>query len=276
MGIAFPATFDATFTPTESWQINGQAVPQQQSETVTPSGITLSWRATTQTLTNVLRPLKSDEGKVEVLERDNGGYVAVDRANGSNTYTLTPPSRREPLRFERDVHVRKYEEDLVGPDVGEWQVEVEFAKSAPRTDDPTASEVLNGQAFPATFDWTFGARDAEWKFTTPQGSLVSSRVDAEFKGTGEEGVRRFELLVRFTSEQARVWESAFARLGGGRVREIPDAPNVAVDDTEGSATVDVNAPQGGVVGDGEYVVREWSSRRISDAYQEVGMVIAQK
>jgi hypothetical protein len=271
----FDWTFPQSLEPNANWLIDGDPVPRAISEVATPTTLTLTFRVTTDVLTSTLRPLKSDEGKVAVLDTDDGGFRAVDRANGGNTYTLTPPSARTPLRFERDYHVNRYEENLVSQEVGEWTVEVEFIKSANRTDTATAAEALNGQAFPAVFDWTFGDRDAEWKFTTSNGSIVTNRVDAEFLGTGESGVEQFELTTRLTFAQARVLETALSRVRGVRVRQIPDAPNVAVDDTDGdAATVDINAPGGGVVTDGAYVVREYDAERISDAYNQVSLTIA--
>lgn len=272
---AFDWTFPQTLSANPNWLIDGDPVPRAISEVAGPTTLNLTFRVTTDVLTSVLRPLKSDEGKVAVLEDDDGGFRAIDRAGGDNTYTLTPPDKRDPLRLERDYHVSKYEESLVSQSVGEWTVEVEFVKSANRTDTATAAEALNGASFPWTFDQAFGPRDAEWKLGTSNGAVVTNRVDAEFIGTGEGGVRRFELTTRLTFEQSRVLETALSRSRGVRVRQIPDAPNVAVDATDGdTATVDVNSPAKAVVSDGEYVVSGYETERISDAYQSVTLTLA--
>jgi len=115
-----------------------------------------------------------------------------------------------------------------------------------------------------------------WGFDTPLGQVVSSRVDAEFLGLGEGGVERFELTVRFTKSQCHVYEAAYVRLGGVRVREIPDATNVAVDETSGDGTVTIDSPNTSVVADSEYVITEWESERLNDAYQSLSMTVAQK
>jgi len=273
----FPAVFDASFDPNPNWLIDGVAVPRQISETVTPTTLTLQYRVTTNILTSALRPLKGDEGKVTVLDRDDGGHTAVDRADGSNTYLLEPPSKRTPLRETAEYHVQQYEEDLVSQDVGEWSVEVEFVRSEPRTDSLTLSDPAGGATFDWTFDQVFERRTpAAWGFTTSTSTFWSDRVDAEFVGTGEGGVRRFEIIARFTRDEARVWESDLGRLGGARIREIPDAPNVAVDDSGGDATVTLDPPTSAVVPAGDYTVIEWSSSRISEAYQSVSMVVAEQ
>jgi len=270
----FDWTFPQTFEPNPNWLIDGDPVPRAINEVAGPASLTLTFRVTSDVLTSVLRPLKSDEGQVSVLSDDDGGFLALDRADGANTFTLAPPSLRDPLRFEREYHVKKYEEDLVSQDTGEWTVEVEFVPAGDRTDTATAAEALNGASFPWTFDQAFGPRDAEWKFETPNGAIVSNRVDAEFLGTGENGVRRFELTARLTFEQTRVFETALARLRGVRVRQIPDAANVAVDETDGGATVDINSPEKAVVADGQYVVAGWQSERLTDAYNSVTTTIA--
>lgn len=275
MGATFPLVFDATFTQ-EDWAIDGTTFPQVTAETATSTSLTLSWRVTTPVLTSALRPLKPNQGQVDTLATDEGGFVAVDRANGGNTWELRPPGKRRPLRQVGDYHVRRYEEDLVSQDVGEWTVEIEFVPADNRADSPSIAEALNGATFPIVFPAAFGdGRDAEWKFETRLGSIVTNRVDAEFLGTGDNGVRRFEITARLTFKQSHAFEAAFARVGGARVRQIPDASNVAVDDTDGDATVTVNAPDNAVVADGEYVVTGWESVRINDAYQSVSFTVAQ-
>jgi hypothetical protein len=239
--------------------------------------VTLTWRVTTSVLEQALRPLKPDEGKVDVLGTDDGGFVSVDRASGNNTYTLTPPPTREPLRQEAKFHVARYEEDLVSQTGDEWQVEIEFVRGADRGDTPTADQPVSGAAFPMTFDAVFRVSPSAWGFTTPLGTLTSDRVDANVVGTGEGGVKRFNITARFTKSQAHVFEAAYARLGGGRVREVPDAANVAVDDTTDDAvTVEVDAPGSAEVPDGAYIVTRWESRRLTDAYQELDVTIAAK
>ena len=243
------------------WQLGGQALTEVTGETSTAVRLTLTSRVTTTVLENALRPLKPNEGKVDVLMTDDGGFVAVDRANENNTFTADPPERRKPLRQSGDVHVERYEEDLVSSEVGEWDVELELIRDADREDTPSISET------PAA---------DEWGFTTALGTIATARVDAEFLGTGSDGVERYELTTRLTFDQAHSFEAALAKIAGTRVKQIPDAPNIIVDETAGDDnTVTVDAPDGQtVVADGEYVVTEWESRRINDGYQEVSFTMA--
>lgn len=243
-----------------NWLLDGAEIGANTGETATHAALTLSQRVGTSTLSDVLRPLKSDEGKVTILPSDDGGFVAVDRADGGNTFTLTPPVKREPLRQEIAAHVQRYEEEMVSQTVDEWQVEIEFARGESRADTPAISETRD---------------TGEWAFDTRYGQIATGRVDAEFTGTGEGGIERFELIMRLTKEQAHVWEAAFALVEGTRIRQIPDATNEVQDDTNGDSTVGVVSPAADtVVSDGNYVVLSWESSRINDAYQEVTATIA--
>lgn len=243
-----------------NWVLDGQEIPGVFDEIATNDTLALAFRVQTETLTNVLRPLKTDQGQVGKLTTDTGGFVAVDRANGANTFDLIPPVRRKPLRQEGTVHVNRYEEDLISQEVNEWNVELDLLQAANRTDSPSSSDTPDA---------------GEWAFDTRYGQIATARVDAEFLGTGDDGVARFELTTRLTFEQAHVFEAALSKLDGQRVRQIPDGDNVAVDETGGANTLDVVSPTPDVVASGEYVCTEWESERLSDAYQQVSLTIAE-
>lgn len=285
-------------SPTD-WTLDGRELTTARpiDETATPETLTLTWRVTSEAAVRAFRALKSDQGKVDTLPRDDGGFTAVDRADGANTFTLSPPDRRRPLRQDRTVHVQRYEENLVSQTLNEWNIEVEFVVDADRTDSPSLSlaqqsataQIGSGGQLggPGGFQLggpggaNLGSRTGVppnvWSLQTPLGELATDRVDADVLGTGDEGVRRFELTARLTREQAHVFEAAYARLRGGRVRTIPDGPNLAVDALDGDVTLTVDAPDGqDAVGDGDYVVREWDSTRLTDRYQSVSVVIAEK
>ena len=244
------------------WRIAGNVIYGSTEEIATHRLLTLAFRVETQNLLDDLRALKSDEGQADVLGTDSGGFRAVDRANGGNTFVLIPPVTREPLRRRIDYHVDRYEEDLVSQTVDEWQVEVEFVPADNRTDTRSISET---------------AASDEWGLTTRYGTIATDRVDAEFLGTGADGVERFELTTRLTYQQALAFEAALSKLEGVRVRAIPDATNVAVDDTGGDNTLTVDPPTAGdEVPSGDYVVMSFESRRLNDSFQSVSIEIADK
>lgn len=283
----------------DTYLIGGEPIPALVDEVATHDTLTLTLRVTRATLLDHLRPLKADEGQVDTLGTDSGGYTAVDRANGGNTYNLEPPTDRQPLRQVGDYHVRRYEEDMVSQTTDEWDVELELVPAANRTDSAalglprqvTAPTVDAGGTLGQSSGFTLGNTGATlgtrnddvvppdwWGITTRHGTLATERVDAEFLGTGADGVERFELIMRLTFEQAHVFEAALARIEGVRVRDIPDETNEAVDDTDADVnTLTVDAPDGDeVVTDGDYVALEWSSRRLNDDWQHVELEMAAK
>lgn len=277
--------------------LDGQAIPAIIEEVATHRTLTLTLRTPTHILIDRVRPAKVNENKIAVLVTDDGGFAAVDRAGGPNTFTLDPPDNRKPLRQAGDYHVTRYEENLVSQAVDEWTVEIEFQRDADRTDAPThpVSEQVPdtpgaggtlGQASGFTMGGPAGATIGNadgvvppdwWGFETRHGLLATDRVDAQFIGTGAEGVERFEVVARFTFDQAHVWEAALAKVDGSRIRVIKEGSNRVVDETAGNDnTVAVNAPTGEVVADGDYVILGWESRRLNqgNAFQEIRWTMA--
>jgi len=256
---AFPLTFDAVFVEPARYAIDGTQVRRVTEELATADTLSLTWRVASADELATLRALQNDEGKVAILASDDGGHIAIDRAGGSNTVTLTPPQRRQPLRQERIAHVERYEESLVEQRTEVWTVEIDFVLGSDRTDEPSINETkaTNG-----------------WAFDTRYGTIATSRVDADVTATGEEGVTQVDLIARLTSAQAHVFEAAFARVRGSRVKTIPDAPNIVRDETGGDMTVGVRTPSDqDAVSDGDYVVAEWESERITDAFQQFSVTL---
>ena len=293
LGNATGGTLGESFA---EYLLDGQLLPAYHTEVATHDSLTLGFRVTTRTLLKVLRQAKNDQNKVTVLQADDGGYAAVGRADGANTFTLTPPKVRRPLRQEGTYHVVRYEESLVSQTVEEWEVEIEFVPASNRTDQGSiglqeqqaftggdagatlgnATGFTLGNSTGASLGNTrVGVPQDWWGIDTRYGEIATDRVDAEFLGTGADGVERFEVTMRLTFDQAYVFETALARLDGVRVRSLVDATNAAVDDTAtGANTVAIDSPTESVVENGDYVVMAWESTRINEAYQTVSMEIA--
>lgn len=280
-----------------TYQLDGQPLPGRIREVATHRTLTLKWRVRSSVLVERLRTAKTDEDQIDVLVTDSGGFTAVDRAGGANTFELTTPTARSPLRQDGTYHVARYEETLVSQEVEEWDVEIEFVRDRHRTDSPSISVdgqvpapgIDSGGTLGTTSGFTLGGSGGVtlgndpgdsvpadwWGIETRYGALATDRVDANFLGTGGDGVERFELIMRLSFEQSLVLEAALSRLDGVRVREVTDGSNVAVDDTEGSAnTLTVDSPTEDVVSSGRYVAMGWESTRLNDAYQEVALEIA--
>lgn len=478
MPVTFDATFDWTFDSPNQWTIAGAKVAPVLEEVAGYQTLELSVRVPTDVLTSSLRPLKENQGQLSTRPTDSGGYRAIDRANGNNTYAVQPPGRRQPLRRQTDYLVRSYSESLVRQETDQWTVDLELVPAASRTDTPSsnigyaldfdgqddsvvANDVSSIQYDPNTDDhtisffmkpqdlllaseeflfskiseeadylasiqtngdlewivipssgpssqslaslpdlmveeervlvqlevdntsgttiyintdqvatnsesWSSAAQDtaapdlyigarqsgssavdtfngaidefqihgktlsaserqtifdggavtdqrlvyydfdegpgsttvadaeggpngtvngatfksptglAEWGFDTRYGQVLSDRVDAQFEGSGDGGVERFELTARLTFDEARLVEAALAKLSGVRIRTIADGDNVVVDDTNGDMTVTVTAPANDVVSDGDYVALDWESTRLNDAFQSVALTLVKQ
>jgi len=282
-----------------NWVFDGVELPTSTMEEGTHQELTLRFRVQTDRLLSSVRAAKSDQNQVDVLVTDDGGFTAVDRAGGANTFRLEPPERRKPLRRDGDYLATRYEESLVSGDVGEWDVEIDFVRAANRTDDGSISfsEQPNalvgadaGGTLGESSGFTLGGSRGGslgntrpgvpadwWGFDTRQGLIATDRVDAEFLGRGDSGVERFELTVRLSFEQSHAFETALSRVDGSRVRNVADASNRVVDETSDDAnTITVDSPTPDVVTDGDYVVLEWSTTRLNDAYQEYSVTVARK
>jgi hypothetical protein len=286
-------------TAPTAYQLAGQPIPALVDEVSTHRTLTLSLRVTTEVLQDRVRPAKTDEDQISITTTDTGGFTAWDRAGGSNTFTLTPPQDRQPLRQPGTFYVRRYEEDMVSSSVDEWNVEIEFVRDANRTDRPyldiqeqppdtsdsgtgftlgndsgaTLGNATGGQL--GTYNGDRRPRD-KWGIETRYGTIIPFSVDAEFIGTGAKGVPRFELQMRLTFKQTHLFEAALARLDGVRIRDIADGPNLPVDDTGGANTLTIESPTPDTVASGDYIAMGWESRRLNDEFAEVALTMAQK
>jgi len=242
------------------WQIDGTPVRTVTAEVKENDVLSLTLRVERSVFEQTIRPLKSDEGKVNTLTTDDGGYVAIDRADGDNTYNITPHIDRYSLRRKGIYHVARYEERVIEQTGDEWDVELELTPDADRTDAPSISQT------PAS---------DEFGLATRYGEIATDSVDAQLEGTGQQGVERIELTTRLTFDQAHVFEAALSRIGGTRIKEVPDATNTARDETDDDAnTLTITSPDQDTISDGDYAVLEWESERLNDAYQQVSFTVA--
>jgi len=252
------------------WGIDGEQLRNVTSETATPERLSLTSRVSRPTLRDVVRPLRSDEGKYRVFADDSGGYRAVDTADGNNTFVINAPIGRVPLRpLADEYHVDRYEEEIVETTGDEWDVTLELVPDATRDDDATIT--LEEQ----TPDGS-STLPAEWYgLDSVNGTIATDRVDADVTGVGEGGVDRATLTLKLTFGQAYALETALAQNRGTRVRTIEDGTNRAVDETaNGSNTLTITSPDEDTLPSGEYVVVEpFESTWINNSWQEVELEI---
>jgi len=288
------ATGGTLGTAVDEWQIGTLVAADRIAETATPARLTLTFRVSRADLLSVFRPLKSDEGKYRVFADDSGGYRAVDTAGGANTYRLSPPASRRPLRRDVDIHIDRYEEELVETTGDEWDVTLELVPAASRSDigrvglpEQVPAVESTGGTLGDAAGFTLGGEAGAtlgtattlpldwWGFESVNGTIATDRVDADVTGVGEGGVDRATLTLKLTFDQAYALETALAQNRGTRVRTIEDGTNRAVDETaDGSNTLTITSPDEDTLPSGEYVVVEpFESTRLNDSWQVVELEI---
>lgn len=247
----------------ERWRIGGQIIGSTLEEIATFRGLEITVRCTRGQLIDTLRALEPDAGKVDVLPKSDGSFVAVDRADGNNSFDFDPPDARKPLRESLTYLVKAYDEELIETAGDEYDVTLELVRPSARDEDP--DDTLSDDPGRATSD--------DWVFEIDRGDVVTDRVAGELLGSGAAGVERVRLLATMTAAQALVFEASLAWLDGMRVRDIADGENRVVDETRDAAlgrnTIELTSPDGGLVNTTTWVASEWASRRINDSYQRI-------
>jgi len=243
-----------------NWQIDGDGITSITEEVRTWDSLKLTFRTDASVVTSTLRALDGEAGKVDVLEASDGGYIAVDRADGGNTYTLVPPITRLPLRVEGDFHVDEYDEEVVDQQGDRYDVSLTFVPDADRETSNGLSET---------------AATGEWLFTFDTGSIATAKVSAEdLAGIGKGGTTGKRLSLLLDKEQATVIEESASKQAAVRTREVPDGSNVSEDNSAGDEnTVTVTSPDTDTFADGDYVVQEWETTMLNDDFQRVRLTL---
>jgi len=245
--------------PFRRWVLGKNPVAELIEETRTWDTLTLVFRSDRATVINQLRPLDSDAGKVEVLERSDGGFDAIDRADGRNTYQITPPAGRIPPRLAGDYLVDEYEEEVVDQQGKQFRVTVTLVPDQDRDTDSHYAETPSG---------------GDWKFDFSTGTIATPRVRADVGGGASKGTQAKRLRLILTDKQVQVLEESASLLNAVRIREVPDGANVAEDNSPGDQnTVTVASPNENVFESGEYVVDEWETVMQNDRFHKVTLTV---
>jgi len=255
-----PAPID---TLSDAWIIAGGFPGTLTEEIRTWTELTLTFRVD-QTGVDLLKPLDSNAGKLEIVERPDGSFRAVDRSNGKqNTTYFAPPKSRASLRYIRDYLVDEYQQRTVDQQGQQYEVTVTLVATAAK--EPQGSYGSDVRS------------SGEWLFEFDAGSFATKRVAAELSQQGKDGVEGPSMELTLTNEQAQILEESAGRQGGVTVHEVPDGPNVVEDNSPGEGnTVAVTVPDsaGDAISSGEYIVREWESSRENDEWQTVQLSLA--
>ena len=241
------------------WRVGGMQLREIVEETRSWDSLTLTFRADKQLVTNRLRPLDQEAGKLDILETADGGYIAVDRVDGANTYQLNPPTGRQPPRLAGTFLVNEYSEEVVDQQGGEYQATVTLVPDGPRTTDSGYTETVGS---------------GEWEFDFETGTIATRRVNAGVGSSASSGTRDKRLQLILTDMQVQVLEESATALNAARVREVPDGKNIAEDNSPGDRnTVAVASPNEDVFESGDYVVQSWETTMQNDDWHRVSVTL---
>jgi len=277
-----------TITPLEAirflpdWAIfpGPRIVEDTQEEVRTHDSLTITWRVTEELLVDVLRPQLSQSGKVDVVERIDGGFDAVPRASEANEIQLQPATGREDIRPIRTYYVDDYEETPRGTGAGEWEVEVELIPEKEKAHDnehgtfgsePTLSADQTehlGQFQLGAED--IGADDSDfWYFQFDFGDVLSRRVSADVERSPNDTIPGATLNIVVLKDEARVIEENAGKLGAKYLREVPDGEDLLEDTSNGNRnTVTISPPDVGTntLEPGDYLIDSFETTWNQVAY----------
>lgn len=242
------------------YTIEGDAVGPLVDETRNWQELVLTFRADEATRNNTLKPLDSAAGEYDIIEENGGDYTVEDRSNGSAAVSLTPPASRQPPRSKTSFYLDDYSETMKGVRGEAYEVELSLVA------DGSKASGSHG---------TTSAGSAEWHFAFADGEIATHRVRGEVQKGGSSVGRKTTLTLTLQNSEVAVVEDSLNRQAATRIREVPDAANVAEDQNDNSRnTVTVTSPSGKdpnevVIETGTYVVVNWETQLINDAWSKM-------
>lgn len=236
-------------------------IEDTQEEVRTQDSLTITWRVTEETLVTSLRPQLQQSGKVDVVDRIDGGFDSVARAGTANQVELIPRTGRDDIRPVNTYFVDDYEETPRGTGAGEWEVEVTFVPIKEKAHD---NEYGTFNSPPSEGD------DPDlWLFEFDFGDVLSRRVTAEVERSPNNTITGATLNIVVLETEARVIEENAGKIGATFLREVPDGVDLLEDVSTGDRnTVTISPPDDGTntLTPGDYVIEGFETTWNQAAY----------
>lgn len=235
------------------WVFNGSQIPQVIEETRTWTELELVFESPQETVENVLRPEFDRPGKVDVVERIDGGFNAVDQSGGESEVQVTAPEGRELIRPIDTWYIEDYSEEPIGQDGEQWEVSVTLIPVQEKSYDNRFSTVK---------DRTVNREPYEWKFEFAAGDVATRHVTVDLERSPDGTTTGIELNMMLQDEEVRVMEESASALAAVNHREVPDGQDVKDDTTSDKRNrVYITPPdtEGRTVNRGPYVIDEWET-----------------
>lgn len=253
---------EGTVMTLQTWQLDNDDLGELVSEK--RKWQTLKLKIRTQDPT-VARRMKDRAGELEVIPKSDGSYKAVDRAGGLNTFDLFPPSGREDVRTSQKYLAQNYNESVIDQQGNTYEVTLSLMAEDPKTKAEDYGTTAKG--------------NNEWKFSFDAGEIATTRVKHNVARLGEKGVEGLQLNMGLEASETIIVEESLRRLNGVTVRDVPDGENIAEDDSTGQVcTVNVQIPDRatGDVESGDYVVSEYNTNWLNEAFYRVKLKMVKK
>jgi len=191
-------------------------------------------------------PEDAEPGKFERIAYADGDFEAIDKADGNSTIEAAIPSLQPLPDDPRDYLVDGFNTEILDQRGNELSISGSLVYKRTRTDVNGLSETRES---------------GEWLFSLADGvSIAESKITRDREFEASSGERKLTVNIILNGEQAEVWAETVTDQDASFFREIPDAVNPAVDQSEGSVnTVNVTAPsnKASILPGGEWIVVEW-------------------
>ncbi len=251
----------ATGAVAGQWTIAGERL-DYVSERRTAREIEWGFRVG-QTELVALQPLLDAAGKVSLVERIDGGFEAVDRANGDATFAGLAPTERASVRPVDTWLIREYDVEYLSSDGQEQFVTIVAAPIREKTGASSNPFSTIGTPTRLTND------PNQWFFEFEYGDILTSQVTSNLTSANDAQVQVYSIELIVSPVEVRRIEESCGKSGAVTVREIVDGANFPVVDTTGANRVTITPPTSAQddVAVGEYGVLGWETSFNRNVYR---------
>jgi hypothetical protein len=238
----------------EEWVVGGRSL-QVVDHAREPDRLELSVRLRSAGAREALNELKDDAGSYETWTRADGVAEARDTVGGSNTVTVSPPTRFSPPRVAGPYLVDSVTATRTSAD-----------GTAERASVVLVPEASRGLGDTAALSATTGG----WRLAFEEGIIDTDRVASDIRNDGD----RVELRLTVTPRQADVIEASVSAVGGVVSERLPDDDTRVRDVTpDERQTVTLTPPSASPVDAGDYAVLSWRTESVTSARHQTTITL---
>jgi hypothetical protein len=231
--------------------------------------MTLTWVMKREDLVDILRPEIDDAGKLEVVDRIDGGFDVVTRGE-NNDIRLAAPTDHADVRPIEDYFVQEFEETPLGTDAERWEIEL--------TVSPEIEKAYDNQYGTLSSAPSKSRSSGQWLFEFAFGDVATRRVTSDVTKAPDGSVDSVELSLVLEPEEVRVIEESVSKLAATNFVDVPDGSGYIDDESDNDRnTVTVTPPSAATdtVEAADYIVTEWETTWTRNRSHTVELVLKQ-